>query len=154
MDKPVLILDLDGVLITTSPWKADEIAEDGYSKFNPECVSNLNTLLSKANFEIWLSSTRRTVKSLEEFNSIFENREIQTSITGFLPEYAKAKSRREEIELFLNENDFDKYLILDDDKSLNDLTPDIKKNLVQTELLTGFDSTKLDAALEAISTWH
>ncbi len=63
-----LILDLDGVLITTPLWKADEMDSDGYSKFNQSCIDNLNELLSLADFDIWLSSTRRTVKSIEEFN--------------------------------------------------------------------------------------
>lgn len=56
MNKVLLILDLDGVLITTPTWKADEIDSDGYSKFSRNCVSNLNRLLATANFEIWLSS--------------------------------------------------------------------------------------------------
>jgi len=38
MNKTTLILDLDGVLITTPSWKADEMDADGYSKFNENCI--------------------------------------------------------------------------------------------------------------------
>jgi len=60
-----LILDLDGVLITTPSWKADNIHSDGYSDFNKDCVINLNKLLLVENFEIWLSSMRRTTKNIK-----------------------------------------------------------------------------------------
>jgi hypothetical protein len=49
-----LILDLDGVLITTPAWRVDEIDADGYSKFDMKCVSYLNTLLASYPLEIWL----------------------------------------------------------------------------------------------------
>lgn len=139
--KTVLILDLDGVLITTSPWKPDEIHPDGYSDFNAESVKNLNDLLQFANFEIWLSSTRRTVKSLEEFNQIFKNRNIEGEIIGFLPSHKHRLSRREEIEYFIEQRKLVDYLIIDDDKSLNGLVD--KSRLVLTELLVGFNREKL-----------
>lgn len=84
MKKHLLILDLDGVLITTPQWKPDQIGLDGYSEFNINCVNNLNSLLSIVDFEIWLSSTRRTVKSLEKFNEIFKKRNVIQNITEFL----------------------------------------------------------------------
>ncbi len=89
----VLILDLDGVLITNPPWKADRIHSDGYSEFNESCVENLNRLLTLAEFDIWLSSTRRTVKTLTEFNLIFKNRGIKKDIIGFIPEYPDCRNR-------------------------------------------------------------
>lgn len=134
MTKPVLILDLDGVLITTPIWKADEIDSDGYSKFNINCVDNLNQLLSQSDFEIWLSSTRRTAKTLIEFNRIFENRNIESPIKGFLPEYQEFKTRKDEIIRFIEEFKISDFLIIDDDKSLNGLDEDLKKKLILTEL--------------------
>jgi len=139
--KTLLILDLDGVLITTPPWKPNEIHQDGYSDFNVESVKNLNELLQFANFEIWLSSTRRTVKSLQEFNQIFKNRNIEGEIMGFLPIHKHRLSRREEIDYFIEQNQLLDYLIIDDDKSLNALVD--KSKLVLTELLIGFNYEKL-----------
>ncbi|CAL2083986.1 HAD domain-containing protein [Tenacibaculum sp. 190524A05c] len=146
----ILILDLDGVLITTPPWKSDEIHVDGYSDFNQTCVSNLNSLLDYKPFDIWLSSTRRTNKSLAEFNQIFQNRDIKGMIRGFVPEYNSTKNRKEEIIEFITEFKLTDYLILDDDKSLNSLNPKLKSKLVLTELTIGFNSKKLKEAIEKL----
>lgn len=150
MTKSFLILDLDGVLITTPMWKADEIDSDGYSKFNEDCVTNLNKFLSDYDFEIWLSSTRRTVKSLVEFNQIFENRNIKRPISGLLPKYPECKSRKDEIARFIKESRISDFLIIDDDKSLNELDEIHKEKLILTELHKGFDMEKLELAIEKI----
>ncbi|MCL6274229.1 HAD domain-containing protein [Muricauda sp. 2012CJ35-5] len=146
----LLILDLDGVLITNPPWKADRIHADGYSEFNHSCVENLNRLLSLTEFEIWLSSTRRTKMTLAEFNLIFKNRGIQTRISGFLPEYPDCKNRKEEIVRFISEVKPNEFLIIDDDKSLNGLEDRIKNRLVSTELTKGFNSEKLEEAIKLL----
>lgn len=146
----ILILDLDGVLITTPIWKADEIDSDGYSKFNMNCVDNLNKLLSQSDFEIWFSSTRRTVKTLAEFNGIFKSRNIEKEIKGFLPEYQECKTRKDEITRFIEEFKVSNFLIIDDDKSLNGLNENHKKNLILTELQKGFDTEKFELAIEKI----
>ncbi len=145
-----LILDLDGVLITTPIWKADKIDSDGYSEFNMNCVDNLNKLLQQSDFEIWLSSTRRTVKTLSEFNRIFENRNIKSHIKGFLPEYHECKNRKDEIIRFIEESKFSDFLIIDDDKSLNGLDEIHKEKLILTELQKGFDMEKLELAIKKI----
>ncbi|WP_299519024.1 HAD domain-containing protein [Winogradskyella sp.] len=146
----ILILDLDGVLITNPTWKADEIHDDGYSAFNRGCIENLNKLLSFKKFEIWLSSTRRINKTLDEFNEIFYNRGIKQKIRGFLPRYIGCRDRKEEILKFIAELKISNYLIIDDDKSLNGLSQDMKKNLVLTELSKGFDSEKLKEAIVSV----
>ena len=150
MKKTKLILDLDGVLITTPLWKTDEIDLDGYSSFNKECVSNLNELLASAEFEMWLSSTRRTQKTIDEFNRIFEFRNIKQPIFGFLPEYEGCKSRKEEIEKFIAKEKLSSYLIIDDDKSLTELPQDMAGKLVLTELMKGFNKEKLTEAIEKL----
>ncbi|RZS99163.1 HAD domain-containing protein [Aquimarina brevivitae] len=146
MNKTTLILDLDGVLITNPIWKPDEIDSDGYSKFNSDCVENLNTLLAMASFEMWLSSTRRTVKSLDDFNRIFKHRNIKQEINGFLPKYPELNSRKEEIVQFLDQFKISDFLIIDDDKSLNGLELLIKEKLVLTEFMKGFNRDKLEEA--------
>lgn len=150
LNKTILILDLDGVLITNPIWKADEIDTDGYSKFNEDCVTNLNKLLSKWEFEIWLSSTRRIVKVLDEFNVIFKNRNIKTPISGFLPKYDDCKNRKDEILRFIEEHTVSDFLIIDDDKSLNGLEDNYKEKLILTELQKGFDTEKFEFAIGKI----
>ena len=145
-----MILDLDGVLITNPSWKADRIDSDGYSEFNKSCVENLNRLITLVEFDIWLSSTRRTVKTLTEFNLIFKNRGIKKEIVGFLPEYTDCKNRKEEILKFIAEFKVLNFLIIDDDKSLNGLESEIKEKLILTELMKGFNLERLNEATEKI----
>ncbi len=145
-----LILDLDGVLIINPSWKADRIHRDGYSEFNESCVENLNQLFTFAEFDVWLSSTRRTAKTLTEFNLIFKNRGINNKIAGFLPNYTDCRNRKEEIVKFISEFELSDFLIIDDDKSLNGLENEIKSKLISTELTKGFNSEKLKEAIEKI----
>ncbi|MFT6244875.1 MAG: FMN phosphatase YigB (HAD superfamily) [Salibacteraceae bacterium] len=151
MTQVIIILDLDGVLITTPPWKPDEIDSDGYSAFNKSCVENLNSLLKLIDGKIWLSSTRRTVKTLSEFNEIFKHRKISNQIEGFLPEFENCHSRMDEVLKFLSITNHDNYLILDDDKSLNDLDSKIKQRLILTELMRGFGAEELQNAISLIN---
>ena len=149
-----LILDLDGVLITTPSWKPDALSSDGYSDFQQSAVSNLNQLLDSAMFEIWLSSSRRTQKSLKEFNNIFANREINQAISGFLPELPIKSSRLDEIQNFIKTLDSGNYLIIDDDKTLGGLAPEQKNKWIQTEPMIGFSDEKLAEALQKVEKWR
>lgn len=154
MTHVTIILDLDGVLITTPSWKADELDSDGYSKFNESCVENFNTLLERIDAKIWLSSTRRTKKTLSEFNLIFKHRKIIKQIDGFIPEFDDCVSRKEEILKFIDIQQPKNYLIIDDDKSLNDLHLEMKQRLVLTELLKGFGKEELKKAITLIENKH
>ena len=154
MNKPkkvTLILDLDGVLITTPIWKADEMDADGYSKFNSNCVTNLNLLLKEADFELILSSSRRKAISIEQFNQIFFNRGILLPISQYLPyNTMKKQRRREEIQAFLENKKPVCFLIIDDDKSLLSCNESIKSNLVSTSLMAGFSDHALLEAQEKL----
>ena len=144
--KTILILDLDGVLITTPSWKADEMDFDNYSKFCSTCINNLNNLLLSFEFDIWLISTRRTVKTLKEFNEIFKNRKIIQEIIGFVPQQNEINNRKEEVLHFIEKINPKNYIIIDDDKTLNGLNKNMKSNLVLTELMKGFNTEKLNEA--------
>lgn len=150
----MLILDIDGVLITNPPWKADKIHTDGYSEFNNSCVENLNQLLATNTFDIWLSSSRRSSKTLVEFNRIFENRGIDGHITGYLPSCPTCKNRLDEVLNFIDIYHPTDYLIIDDDKSLNALETPLKTHLILTDLSTGFSFEKLQEAIQKTTSKH
>jgi len=137
----IVLLDLDGVLITTAPWESDKMHEDGYSDFNPICVTNLNRILKNTGYDIVLSSARRLTVDIDRMNEYFKARDVAKQIVAYVPDYrvdGKAmKSRRVEIERFLEENQPKNYLILDDDKSLSNASEEIKDNWIQTYLMTG-----------------
>ena len=131
----IILLDLDGVLITTPPWKEDKLHEDGYSDFNPECVKKLNALVKKTGHKIVLSSMRRTQVDINKMNEYFKSRGVEYPIVAYVPEYSTKNiwySRRMEIEKFLEEYKPKSYLIIDDDKSLCDASEEIRSNWIQT----------------------
>jgi len=152
MTKPIkILLDLDGVLITNLAWKADEMANDGYSKFNDKCVRCFNSLIERIDsFELWLSSSRRKVMSLEEFNVIFENRGIATFLTGFVPVPKDDISRRAEVEAFARARKETELLIIDDDSSLQGLSPGLKSRWIATNPFQGFTEENMRSALKLI----
>ena len=137
----IILLDLDGVLIIHAPWRRLDIHEDGYSDFDPVCVRNLNTLIEETGYDIVLSSARRTAVDIDQMNSYFKVRGVSKEIVAYVPDYNVEgepwKTRREELELFLEENKPENYLIIDDDKSLSDATEEIKSNWIQTYLTGG-----------------
>ena len=150
--KNVIILDLDGVLITTPPWRSDEFEIDGYSKFNSMAIDNFNMLIECLNFEceLWLISDRRRGKSLEQFNEIFKTRNIKKSIDGLVPVYGHI-TRREELEKFISENEFDNFLLIDDDSSLEGLHD--KGPWIKTKSLIGFGIEELNESKIKTLTW-
>lgn len=146
----VVILDLDGVLITTPPWKRDDIEEDGYSVFNKRAIENLNALLSVANAELWLISDRRKGYTLEQFNIFFKNRNIKNELSGMVPVYTET-SRIEEFKEFIKDESIKNYLLIDDDNSLEALED--KSFWIKTNSLIGFNEEKLNEAIDKIKHW-
>lgn len=143
----IILLDLDGVLITDGNWKANDIHEDGYSDFNAECVIKFNELVDEFGYSIVLSSDRRRGVSIEKMNERFKSRGVKEPIIAYVPDYNEGTkgvwlNRRQEIELFLEEFKPKNYLILDDDKSLSGASEEIKANWVQTYMLIGFRGLK------------
>jgi hypothetical protein len=152
--KDVILIDIDGVLITTPPWKSDIINEDGYSDFNANSVSNFNKLINDVNAELWLTSSRRVNKTLIEFNQIFKNRNVSKELNGFVPSGTQGTNRLTEINTFLNHEPVRNFLIIDDDNSLQDLDTKRKQYWVKTHPLIGFDTESLLDALSKIKNWN
>ena len=150
----ILLLDLDGVLITTPGWKSDEIAIDGYSKFDAKSVDNLNVLLSSCEMDVWLISSRRKGITIEKLNVIFANRGICQLIKEYVPIFEQNLNRKAEVEKFIGTVSFDNLLILDDDSSLRGLEGNIRKNWVEVNTLKGFDEHCLEFAMRICRNWQ
>ncbi|MDJ1468028.1 HAD domain-containing protein [Cytophagaceae bacterium DM2B3-1] len=138
-----ILLDIDGVFITTPIWKPDVLHEDGYSDFRQDCVKNFNELVQQIDARIIITSSRRHTKNRDELALIFQNREIHTPIEALLPIYENVNNRKEELTLFILQNWYEKYIIIDDDMSLHELEPDIKQNCIITTYSRGFDREAL-----------
>ena len=156
MDK-VIFLDIDGVLINIfPPWRADEVDEDGYSKFNEALMANLQSLLSfKPDLEIVLSSSRRIGKGLDRLEAIFAFRGIKGRLIDKIPDPGETHlSRAQEISRYIEENEVKKFLIIDDDQSLLQLPERYQKGVILTNYREGFNEDCLRAAMAKIEAWE
>ena len=146
-----ILLDIDGVLVTTPSWKPTEQLSDGFMKFNETATENLALLFIETNASIVLTTTHRINFDETEWKEIFKTRGLnfqnisklnnKTSIDQFVD---RATEIKEWVENFgQNEN----YVIIDDDLSINGLSNDIKARWVSTRPLIGFDKDAKNKAL-------
>ena len=129
--KKVIFLDIDGVLATVKQYLMKTNAKtylkdyDVYP-FDPKCVKVFNEILEKTDADIILSSDWRIFYTDEELEDIFMINGVRKSLSGVTKDlYEKSLSREEiracEIKQFLNDNDVENYIILDDMKMDIDL---------------------------------
>jgi hypothetical protein len=116
----IILLDLDGVMITTKSWESDFILSDNFAEFNPKAVIKLNQLLKETGYNIILTSARRYVHDIDQMNSFFKTRGIEGKIIEYLPLYDLnlRYSRFDEVMRFIQKYRPENYLVIDDDKSL------------------------------------
>jgi hypothetical protein len=120
-DKPVVFLDIDGVLNSTQFFKM----EDTYPKSNPrsqldsEAISYLNEI---ADWNFVLSSTWRKFYDKNEMNNMLNDMGFNGTIIDYTPDLNwQGSIRGNEIMVWMRENnlgDSKKYVIFDDDSDI------------------------------------
>ncbi|MCH7312294.1 HAD domain-containing protein [Acinetobacter sp. ANC 4805] len=153
----ILLLDIDGVLETSPPWKKPEFLEDRFYKFNENSRKNLIEIIDKINPEIILTTTHRINYNLMEWNQIFELRGIHVGKISKINDVKKAidiKKRNVEIEEWFSNNRTAEFLIIDDDKSLNELTDDLKNRWIQIDAMLGITESIKNQILEKINNFN
>lgn len=145
--KKILFLDIDGVLNSVRYFKS--ISNSSYSSklnhFDPNAVILLNRIIRETNCKIVVSSSWRY---FEECDSILFLSGVRGDIIGHTPmnidrhssKIYKPMKRGEEIHQWLENNEWDKYLILDDDPDMEEYQ---KERFIQTDPnlgLTGCDT--------------
>jgi hypothetical protein len=127
--KPVLFLDVDGVLNNK-----DSV---GYYALNPKLLGRLREIQRRTNCDIVLSSTwRRSPSHKDVLEAAFEDKGIRKWIdeTPVLPDI-----RGKEIQAWIDANpELDCYAILDDD---SDMLPSQLQNFFQTDPDYGLSKT-------------
>jgi hypothetical protein len=142
-----IILDIDGVLVTTPSWKKAELLDDGFLKFDKEATDNLNILLFVTNATIVLISTHRIKYSNDELSLLFKSRGINANIEKINDVDAiHLIDKPSEIINWVNTSNSE-YLIIDDDSSLGVLPKDIKMRWIKPSPLIGFSEDYLCSAL-------
>lgn len=147
----VILLDLDGVLITTPAWRAVETEPDGFFKFNARATANLAALLTATNAAVVLTTSHRINYSLVQWTAFFHARGLAPAAltkvndrTTLPPPGARAA----EIAAWVAAHGPANYMVLDDDPSLHGLSPALKSRCVITNPLLGLNA---DAAQRALA---
>lgn len=147
----LILLEIDGVMLSASSWKPVERLDDGFSSFNPRAVSSLQRIISDTGASIVLTTSHKSTYSLPQWRKIFKKRGIAVSIIGKLEDNNTFLSRKEEILNWqLKNKNISDYVILDDDKSLNGLPSNIKDKLVLTSSMVGLTDEDASSAIKAL----
>jgi hypothetical protein len=150
----IILLDIDGVLVTTPSWKAAELFDDGFLKFNERASGNLARIVEETKADIVLTTTHRISYSIEEWKVLLNARGIYpnfisklnnvTTLTGMA-------SRAIEIKEWIDNYAMNrKFVIIDDDLSINDLPGSIKEKCVLTKPLIGLDDEATQKVLNIL----
>ncbi|HEY1054896.1 MAG TPA: HAD domain-containing protein, partial [Emticicia sp.] len=70
----IILLDIEGVLVTTPSWKPTEQLSDGFMKFNENAAENLAILFKETNASIVLTTTHRISFDETKWKEIFKKR--------------------------------------------------------------------------------
>lgn len=141
----LFFLDIDGVMVPAKGWKSPEFLNDGFPAFSIKATSTLQSLISEE-VTIMLTTSHKSKFSIDEWKSIFKIRGINIEKIKSLPENFNNLSRKDEIVNWFNLNNVDEdFVIIDDDKSLNELPNFLKDNLVQTSPYIGLTEEHLEA---------
>ena len=133
----LIFLDIDGVMVPAASWKSPRILEDGFPAFSPKAVSALQDLVSVSG-TVMLTTSHKSKYTVDEWKRIFEKRGIKIERLQRLDSNAANLSRKDEILNWVNVNSLNEdFVIIDDDKSLNDLPVFLKEQLILTRPLVG-----------------
>jgi len=147
----LILLDIDGVMLSASSWKPVERLDDGFSNFSSKAVSSLQKIISETGASIVLTTSHKSTYSLPQWQKIFKKRGLDTSIIGKLEDNTTFLSRKEEIINWQDKNrNVSDYVILDDDKSLNGLPINIKEKVVLTSPMVGLTEEDALSAIEIL----
>ena len=107
----VVFLDIDGVLV---PWhKMGKRDKDGQRPFTKDSIKYLNEIVRLLDAKIVISSTWRKTRTVDDFKELFDRRGIKGEVIGLTDELDTG--RASEIQKWIDENEVDYFIIIDDD---------------------------------------
>ena len=137
----LVFLDIDGVMAPAKSWQRPDILEDGFVDFSSKAVRVLQDILAQnTDTTIILTTSHKSRFSLSQWKIIFERRGLNVNKLESLNDNTDFQSRKVEILNWFDSNDIhEDFIIIDDDKSLNDLPKFYKDRLVLTSTLIGLN---------------
>ena len=147
----LLYLDIDGVMVPANSWRRPVILEDGFPEFSPMAVRSLDRIISNTSADIVLTTSHKHKYTLKEWKDIFKRRNINVNKITRLPKNISQLNRKEELIRWFNANHSKgRFIIIDDDKSLNALPQFLKDKLIQTSGSVGLTDYLADEAIDKI----
>ena len=139
----LIFLDIDGVMAPAKSWQRPDILEDGFVDFSPKAVRVIQDILSQnADSTIILTTSHKSRFSLSQWKIIFERRGLNVNKLESLNDNNDFQSRKVEILNWFDSNDIhEDFIIIDDEKSLNDLPKIYKDRLILTSSLVGLNES-------------
>jgi len=145
----LLYLDIDGVMVPANSWRQPILLEDGFPEFSLNAVRSLDRIISNSSANIVLTTSHKYKYTLNEWNDIFKRRNINVNKITRLPKNTTNLNRKDElIHWFNTKNSKGRFIIIDDDKSLNALPKFLKDKLIQTSGSVGLTDYLADEAIE------
>ncbi len=154
MSKPVIFLDIDGV-IETIYWEKDQDGTWSYNvhKYGHEEINNkqaigwLNELYKKVPYDVVVSSSWRYKMNKDEFQELFTRSGFDPKIKVIDTTPILYQQRGLEIQKWLDDNNFkEKFIIIDDDSDMCQLLP----FLVRCDCQLGFTIYDYQKALKML----
>jgi len=122
----VIFLDIDGVLAPIQQWPKEVYTPCGVEvyPFSTQCVGVFNEILNETDAEIILTSDWKLFYDLHTMKCLFRWNDVSKGPVGFTPdihvgskkmsEDIRPRKRANEILVWLNGNQVDRYVVIDD----------------------------------------
>jgi diphthamide synthase subunit DPH2 len=148
----VIFLDINGVMVTNHYKVLSK--KHGFTLFTPSCVEQLKDLLAKTNAKIVVTSTWRIHSSISKLKEIFSENGLEKCIVDKTP-VIRFAMRGDEIKKYIEdhkgtEHQVDKFVIIDDDDDMGELSP----FLVQTSRRTGLNEKAKNKAIKMLNSYR
>jgi len=148
----LILLDIDGVMLPANSWSKPEILEDGFPMFNSRSIKALQRIITETNASLLLTTSHKSKYTVSQWRDIFKTRGIDAKKINRLSSNSLEITRKDEILNWYNTKHLsnEDFVILDDDKKLNDLPADIKNNLILTSASVGLTDELADNAISIL----
>ncbi len=146
----LILLDIDGVMVPATSWKRPEFENDGFPRFSRKAITSLRKIISETGADILLTTSHKSNYYIDEWRNIFFNRGVRNVKISKLNKNSSRLNRRDEIMRWVANSNEKQFVIIDDDKSLNELPYKVKSRLVQTSATVGLNEELADSAIEIL----
>ncbi|MDR2270179.1 MAG: hypothetical protein LBF27_04655 [Sphingobacterium sp.] len=145
----IFFLDIDGVMVHANLHRLVEQATDGFYIFSSTAVETFNTIFIAKEDQIILSSSHRFRYTIAEWKKIFLDRDIRIGSLKLLDDVKQHLNhrftRKDQVlgQIVRQGLQTEEIIIIDDDKSLNELPQALKSRLVLTSSYIGLTEKDL-----------